>query len=108
MRSINKNVSFLYVQKANKTIKDRQNNVLADRVELLREYIVTGNGKGKNFRRRSCPVKFSHETIDSRDHSFRTKLPSIRESFSPETPKYEKIKRRQSIIQNATLANESN
>lgn len=71
-------------------------------MELLKEYIVSGNKK-TCVRRRSCPVKFGFE------NAFPSLQPII-EDPSHETPKQDKIKkfkRRQSIMQSANFVKES-
>lgn len=91
------------LKKANQTIENTKNNTgLADRMELLKEYIVSGNKK-TCVRRRSCPVKFGFE------NAFPSLQPII-EDPSHETPKQDKIKkfkRRQSIMQSANFVKET-
>lgn len=85
------------MQKANKTIANSKNdNGLADRMELLKEYIVSGNKK-TYVRRRSCPVKFEINAFPLQ--------PIIEET--PKQDKIKKFKRRQSIMQSANFAKES-
>ncbi|XP_043462485.1 kinesin-related protein 4 [Leptopilina heterotoma] len=91
------------LKKANQTIENTKNNTgLADRMELLKEYIVSGNKK-TCVRRRSCPVKFGFE------NAFPSLQPII-EDPCHETPKQDKIKkfkRRQSIMQSANSVKET-
>ncbi|XP_051155905.1 kinesin-related protein 4-like isoform X2 [Leptopilina boulardi] len=83
--------------KANKTIANSKNdNGLADRMELLKEYIVSGNKK-TYVRRRSCPVKFEINAFPLQ--------PIIEET--PKQDKIKKFKRRQSIMQSANFAKET-